>query len=303
LCQLCQRLGLTTVSEASTVQHAAATINKARAALSEICGTASQPVDLVIVQHRMATDLCGAIQTAPPPMVLLSNLHGQQQARDQSGPGRPFAAAITTPVRLTALATALRCAAEVGAPPTDLPLPVREPIPGQAEASPPAPGEGLREAPLLLGLPTPSRLRVLVADDSDVSRKVLSLMLRRLDTDITLVASGEEALTAVTSPSALFDVVIVDRHMPNMDGEALARAIRAVPDIRQPAIVGISGDDTWSDMQPNEPSESAHTVLDAFLVKPVLLPALQAALHHCRPDAIPEPASRHGSLSSLLEHS
>jgi CheY-like chemotaxis protein len=291
LCQLCRRLGLT-VSEAFSAPAAAAAINQLHTPPSESQlppGATPQPVDFVIVQHSMASEMCAALDRDPPPLIALSNLYSRQQVREQTGLGLPFAAMVTEPVRMISVITALKSALTASPPPVWPPRIQRQQNTSPVEPSTPAPAQKDSE-------PAPTRLRVLVADDSNVSRKVMSLMLRRLGADMTMVADGHAALEAFTSPGALFDVILVDRHMPDMDGEAVARAIRrhaSDSDALPPVIIGISGDATWGNplAEDSELSTGVDSVLDAFLVKPVMLPALQSALHRCRPDLILAPAA------------
>jgi CheY-like chemotaxis protein len=165
------------------------------------------------------------------------------------------------------------------------------------------------------------RPRVLAADDNIVNLRVLRLLLRRLNADMTLVSDGQAAVDAATEPGAEFDVVLLDRHMPRMEGGPAALAIRthaASHWTREPVILGVSGDSTWGmpceDLESLSDSDSAvsasvmsalsvecdpETVaFDGFLAKPVLLSALQVALHRHRPDLVCAPVARRGSIGT-----
>ena len=67
--------------------------------------------------------------------------------------------------------------------------------------------------------------QVLVADDSDLNRRVLAKMLRRLGAEPTLVVNGEECVAQAVDGA--FDLVLMDWRMEGMDGIAAAQAIRA----------------------------------------------------------------------------
>jgi CheY-like chemotaxis protein len=293
----CLCLGLA-VTEAGKASAAAAVINNANVPPGESPPPSVQaPVDLVIVQHQMAVDMCASLVLAPPPLVALSNLRSRQEVRDKTGSGLVYAAMVTEPVRRSALAAALARAAEPRAAQSEQ----KQNAPHLPALVIPTPSGQEVPTAAAVGNPATVRPRVLVADDSTVSRKVLSLLLRRLNADITLAEDGQAALTAVTSPGALYDVILVDRHMPKLDGDELARAIHehaAKAQVPRPAIIGISGDSYWGQVPA---SEDADTVLDAFLVKPVLLPALQAALYQCRPDIVAMPTSPRAIHASLLD--
>lgn len=67
-------------------------------------------------------------------------------------------------------------------------------------------------------------LRVLVAEDSPVSQKLISALLHRRGHRCQIVDSGEELLRAYTPGD--FDVVIADVHMPDLDGLTAVARIR-----------------------------------------------------------------------------
>jgi len=75
--------------------------------------------------------------------------------------------------------------------------------------------------------PTTERLRslrVLLAEDHPINRRVVQLILAPLAVDLTLTEDGAEALAAFKAGA--FDLVLMDMQMPVMDGLAATRAIR-----------------------------------------------------------------------------
>jgi two-component system sensor histidine kinase/response regulator len=68
-------------------------------------------------------------------------------------------------------------------------------------------------------------VRVLVADDSDTSRAVTVHALTTMGLDVDAVANGEEAVIACATRR--YDLVLMDYHMPKLDGVEAARRIRA----------------------------------------------------------------------------
>lgn len=115
---------------------------------------------------------------------------------------------------------------------------------------------------------TPARgpsLRVLIADDHAFSREVVARIASALGHQVTSVEGGHAALEAAALND--FDVAVIDRRMPDMDGAAVAIAMKSHP--RHPRLVALSGDDP-ADMLPG--------LFDVVLQKPVEAAVLARAL-------------------------
>ncbi|KAF0136521.1 MAG: two-component hybrid sensor and regulator [Xanthobacteraceae bacterium] len=108
-------------------------------------------------------------------------------------------------------------------------------------------------------------LKVLIADDHAFSREVVARIASALGHQVTSVDGGHAALEAVAAAS--FDVAVIDRRMPDMDGAAVAIAMKAHPG--HPRLVALSGDDP-ADMLPG--------LFDVVLQKPVDAAVLARAL-------------------------
>ncbi|MDP1528613.1 MAG: response regulator [Rhodoferax sp.] len=67
-------------------------------------------------------------------------------------------------------------------------------------------------------------IRVLLADDHPVNRKVVEMILAQVDVELTSVENGAEAVQACREGN--FDIVLMDMQMPVMDGLAATREIR-----------------------------------------------------------------------------
>jgi two-component system sensor histidine kinase/response regulator len=89
--------------------------------------------------------------------------------------------------------------------------------------------------------------RVVVVDDNEVNRTVLHHQLSAWGIEDWAVSSGPEALTALREAAARgrpFDLAILDRQMPGMDGVTLARAIKrdlAIADVRLIMLSSLGG--------------------------------------------------------------
>ncbi|MBY0340224.1 MAG: CHASE domain-containing protein [Rhodocyclaceae bacterium] len=69
--------------------------------------------------------------------------------------------------------------------------------------------------------------RILVADDNQLNRKVAQAFLETAGLQVTLVENGQQVLDSLKHRE--FDAVMLDMHMPEVDGLEAARRIRAEP--------------------------------------------------------------------------
>ncbi len=109
---------------------------------------------------------------------------------------------------------------------------------------------------------------VLIVDDNATNRRILGTLLERWGMPVASTPSPREALGWVTE-GRRFDLAIVDLHMPELDGLALATAIRAAEAGSQTPVVILSS------LGLHERSTEA---VAAFLVKPVKPSALYDTL-------------------------
>jgi signal transduction histidine kinase/CheY-like chemotaxis protein len=88
-----------------------------------------------------------------------------------------------------------------------------------------------------------SGCRVLLAEDHPVNQRVVSLILEPMGVELTIVGDGAEAIEA--EASGRYDAILMDLHMPNVDGLTAIRAIRRAEGERQAAatpIVALTAD-------------------------------------------------------------
>ena len=82
-------------------------------------------------------------------------------------------------------------------------------------------------------------VRILTVDDNATTCEVLNYRLRSWGARGDYVGSGEEALSRLREAARAADpyqIALLDAQLPGMDGEALARAIRAEPGLERTAI-------------------------------------------------------------------
>ena len=85
--------------------------------------------------------------------------------------------------------------------------------------------------------------RVLVVDDVENTRQVLSEMLGWMCFVASTADTGEAALHEIARADAAgqpYDVVLLDWHMPGMDGATTARQLGAMPLTRKPSLVALT---------------------------------------------------------------
>ncbi|HWL68471.1 MAG TPA: ATP-binding protein [Geminicoccus sp.] len=117
--------------------------------------------------------------------------------------------------------------------------------------------------PVLLNASDLPPLRVLVADDGAVNRKLLLQMLSRYGHQVTSARNGVEAVEMVVRGQ--FDVVLMDIQMPVMDGIEATRLIRELPAPRNATpILGIT-----ASIMPEEYQRCLDVGMNRVLVKPL----------------------------------
>nr|WP_092020507.1 response regulator [Marinobacter zhejiangensis] len=100
---------------------------------------------------------------------------------------------------------------------------------------------------------------VLVAEDNNDNRALVTRLLTRLGLEVLSVAAGDEAVkTALAKPVKL---VLMDRHMPGMDGVAATRLMRQAG-FRRPIIAFSAGDE-------REIDELVQAGCEGVLTKPI----------------------------------
>jgi len=106
-------------------------------------------------------------------------------------------------------------------------------------------------------------LHVLVAEDQPINQKYLTILLEKLGHRVSLCDDGAQALALLEREPV--DLVLMDVHMPVMDGLAATRAIRAMPgDAAHTPIVALTADAM------SEAREQALSAgMDAVLTKPL----------------------------------
>jgi CheY-like chemotaxis protein/HPt (histidine-containing phosphotransfer) domain-containing protein len=138
-----------------------------------------------------------------------------------------------------------------------------------------------------------------VVDDHPVNREVLVLQLKLLGITADSAASGADALAAWARTR--YAAILVDIHMPGMDGHELTRQLRAGEANRNGGRTPIIA--VTADVMQGQEEHCLATGMDAYLVKPVRIERLRATLERWLPiqgdDDAASPADATKSVSAI----
>ena len=225
-------------------------------------GEPGQPYDLAVLDMCMpevdGLELARSISSDPklagtPMIMLTSGLQVDPSAFADAGIGQW----LTKPVRSSELYDRL--------------MRLMAPM----EASTPAPRTDGRRDPQ----PAGTRGRVLVVEDNSLNQLVAEGVVSKLGFEVHSVANGVEALEAMVSTP--YSAVLMDCHMPVMDGFTATREIRAGRGRRTPIIAMTAA----AMVEDRERCITAG--MDDYVSKPVDLEALEKALDRWIPQAGP----------------
>ena len=110
--------------------------------------------------------------------------------------------------------------------------------------------------------------KLLVAEDNFINQKVITGLLAGSGIEITLANDGQEALDILQENSDFF-MILMDAHMPILDGFEATRAIRKNSNYDHIVIIALSGDTAADDIQ-----KMKDAGMDETLEKPLRMDAL-----------------------------
>lgn len=118
----------------------------------------------------------------------------------------------------------------------------------------------------------PLQINVLVAEDHPINCKLAKLYLDNLGCTNRIVHDGKEALAALEEEA--FDIVLMDLHMPGLDGlEATRQLIKLHDGKDRPRIIALTADNSR-----NEKQVAQDAGMDEFLLKPIKIEKLREPL-------------------------
>jgi CheY-like chemotaxis protein/anti-sigma regulatory factor (Ser/Thr protein kinase) len=236
------------------------------------------PFDVALLDYQMpemdgialAREIRAARGAHAPVLILLSST-GQSLASAHANAG--FAAGLSKPLRLSHLRDRLL-----------------ETVGDRRDTSAGAVPPVARD----VGSPVP--LRILLAEDNAINQKVALRLLERLGYGADVVGDGRQALARLDH--AVYDVILMDVQMPEMDGLEASRAICARwAASERPRIIAMTAEAMQGDRD-----KCLAAGMDDYIVKPVTLDRLAAALAKCPPLAAataPEAAATPVAVTAL----
>eukprot|EP00121_Abeoforma_whisleri_P012495 Awhi_evm1s11535 len=119
-------------------------------------------------------------------------------------------------------------------------------------------------------------LRILLVEDNLINQKIVSSYLAKLGYTATIAANGVIATEKIKNN--VFDVVLMDLHMPEMDGHETTRFIRThLSADQQPTVIALTASDDIADTM-----KCLSLGMEHFLSKPVTIMDMVNVLIKCR---------------------
>jgi CheY-like chemotaxis protein len=121
-------------------------------------------------------------------------------------------------------------------------------------------------------LPAIDRARVLLVEDNVINRKVAAALLGQVGCEVTVACSGQEAL-GLFAPGR-FDLVLMDCHMPGMDGFETTARLRQLPGGERLPIIALT-----ASVMADERERCRAAGMDDHLAKPAGLRELAQTVY------------------------
>ena len=141
-----------------------------------------------------------------------------------------------------------------------------------------------------------SGARLLVVEDNLVNQKVVLAILRKKGYRIDVANDGREAISALETPDADYDLVLMDVQMPVMDGLEATRVIRRDPRWGRLPVLAMTAHAMNGDRE-----RCLQAGMNGYISKPVQAAHLIATIEkHLSPSAAPPPARAPNQLERVL---
>jgi two-component system sensor histidine kinase/response regulator len=136
-------------------------------------------------------------------------------------------------------------------------------------------------APTVVKSVTRVPLSILVVEDNPTNQKVATQIVKRLGYTVDIANNGKAGVSAAERKH--YDLILMDVHMPEMDGLQATRLIRSSKLItRRPMIVALT-----ADVLVGEREVCIEAGMDDYLTKPVKIEVLKNVLESLKPQPSP----------------
>ena len=217
------------------------------------CWAEGEPPDILLVDEGLPSamlDEIALLLSKPGRETKVVGLTIPSLTRTGELPGVEMQGSLSKPVRMAALLQVLRS--------------LFSRMPTAPEPQP----AGLLDDTLAAKFP----LKILVAEDNEINRRVVLQILKRLGYTPGVAENGRQCLDRLAAES--YDIVLMDIQMPEMDGYEATAALRR------------RGDTVWitaltADAMPEDPMRCRIAGMNDYLSKPIRTDTLRAALERC----------------------
>ncbi|MBP0049538.1 response regulator [Marinobacterium sp. AK62] len=121
--------------------------------------------------------------------------------------------------------------------------------------------------------PITDGLNILIAEDNPINHKMMQILMDRAGADYRICADGRQVLSALEEDPD-YDVILMDVHMPHLDGFDTTRAIRRLDaPLNQIPIIAVTADALAGDRE-----KCLEAGMNDYLAKPIRLTELQRVI-------------------------
>jgi signal transduction histidine kinase/CheY-like chemotaxis protein len=125
-------------------------------------------------------------------------------------------------------------------------------------------------------LPEKAEVRILVAEDNDTNQKLIRKTLEKLGYLCDMVSNGAEAVE--WSKRKLYDLILMDVMMPEMDGYEATRIISSLPGSKKPVIIAMTANALSDDKM-----KAMEAGMDDYISKPFRIKDIEDKIERWKP--------------------